>query len=291
MFTLDQIRCFVAVSEELHFGRAAERLQMTQPPLSRQIQKLERMLGVSLLDRDHRSVRLTAAGQAFLLECHELLATAERAPATARKVAAGFEGVVRIGFTAAAGYGILGPLLERIRGAVPRVQLDLEELVTREQTEAIASGALDLGLARPPFDSEIFDSTQLVAEDLVLAVPSDHPLAGRTDGVSEQEFRELDLIMHSPATARYFYDLAIRLFPIDHQRVVHTVGQITTMIALVHARRGAALVPESAGFLRVEGVELVPLGERARGVVELHAIWNRRSTNPALHRAVAAIRA
>ena len=171
------------------------------------------------------------------------------------------------------------------------MQLELAELVTREQTEAISSGALDLGLARPPFDPETVGSFRLVAEDLMLAVPSDHELASRKGPVTEADVHELGLIMHSPRTARYFYDLTVRLFPVDHQRVVYTVGQITTMVALVRAKRGVALVPESARFLGVDGVTLVPLGERAAGVVELHAIWNRHSANPALHRAIEAISA
>ena len=286
MFTLDQIRCFVAVAEELHFGRAAELLSMTQPPLSRQIQKLERSLGVTLLERDHRTVSLTEAGRAFLVECHELLATAERAPATARKVAAGHEGVLRIGFTAAAGYAVLGPLLASFAEALPHVHLELAEMVSHEQTEALAAGSADLGLARPSFDAEVFDSHLLLAEDLMLAVPQDHPLALRGTAVSEDEVAALPLIMHSPLSARYFYDLAVRLFPIDHHKVVHTVGQITTMIALARAGHGAALVPRSAHELGTHGVSLLPLGERGRGAVELHAIWSRRNTNPALHRAV-----
>jgi DNA-binding transcriptional LysR family regulator len=294
MFTLDQIRCFVAVAEELHFGRAAERLNMTQPPLSRQIQKLERALQLSLLERDHRSVRLTTAGEAFLRESRDLLAAAERAPVTARQVASGYEGVVRIGFTASAGYGILGSILEQFSSALPHVQLELSEMVTHQQTEGIASGALDLGLARPPFDSVALASLPLVAEDLLLAVPDDHPLTRATPSgeatVSDAEFHSLPLIMHSPVNARYFYDLVMHLFPVRPGQVVHTVDQITTMIALVRAQRGVALVPASATFLNVDGVAFVPLGERARGVVEMHAIWGRDNSNPALDRALAALR-
>src|SRR5688500_14223612 len=100
MFTLDQVRGFVAVAEELHFGRAAERLRMTQPPLSRQIQKLERAVGVRLLDRDQRSVSLTAAGEAFLVDSRRMLATAGSALSRARRVEAGAVGTVRLAFTA-----------------------------------------------------------------------------------------------------------------------------------------------------------------------------------------------
>lgn len=284
MFTLDQIRCFVAVAEELHFGRAAERLQMTQPPLSRQIQKLERSLQVTLLDRDHRTVELTAAGRVFLAESRELLAAASRAPAAARSIASGQEGVVRIGFTAAAGFGVLGELLTSISEALPRITLELSELVSRQQAAALLEGSLDLGLARPPFDAETFESHLLLAEDLVLAVPAGHPMTQLRGGIGEADLRGLPLIMHSPLTARYFYDLIVRLFSIDHAQVVHTVGQITTMVALVRAGRGVAFVPASARLLGVDGVQYLGLNERARGAVQLHVIWNQGNSNPALQR-------
>lgn len=286
MFTLDQIRCFVAVAEELHFGRAAERLQMTQPPLSRQIQKLERSLQVTLLNRDHRTVELTAAGLAFLTESRELLAAAQRAPAAARSIASGQEGIVRIGFTAAAGFGVLGELLTAISETLPRVTLELSELVTRQQAASLLEGSLDLGLARPPFDAETFESQLLLAEDLVLAVPAGHPLTEVRGGVGEADLRGVPLIMHSPLTARYFYDLIVRMIAIDHGQVVHTVGQITTMVALVRAQRGVAFVPASARMLGVDGVRYLELGPKAQGAVQLHALWHQHNANPALRRVV-----
>ena len=153
MFTFDQLAGFIAVAEELHFGRAAERLNMTQPPLSRQIQKLEKSIGTELLERDNRKVQLTAAGRAFLDEARRLMALADRAPVTARRIASGRSGLLRIGFTAASGFSILGPLLEEIAAIVPDVDIDLQELVTGEQIQGLLTGELDLGLARPPFDT------------------------------------------------------------------------------------------------------------------------------------------
>ncbi|MEU3846885.1 LysR family transcriptional regulator [Micrococcus terreus] len=286
MFTLDQIRCFVAVAEELHFGRAAERLRMTQPPLSRQIQKLERSLDVVLLHRDPRGVQLTAAGQAFLGEARSLMASTQRAPAIAKAIAAGQAGVVRIGFTAAAGFGLLGELLTTIEHHLPKVTLELSEMVTREQTHALDEGSLDLGLARLPFASDAYDSRLLLAEDLVLAVPAGHRLASTVRPVDVRSLSGVPLVMHSPLTARYFYDLIVGLVRLDHQNVVHTVGQITTMVSLVKAGRGVALVPESARGLRIEGVRYLQLDDSASGVVTLHAIWKRDNDNPALSRVV-----
>lgn len=290
MFTLDQARSFVAVAEELHFGRAAERLNMTQPPLSRQIQKLERIVGVELLERDNRRVALTEAGKAFLDDARRLVTAAERAPFTARRIASGQIGEVRIGFTAASGFSLLGPLLEEISSQLPKVHLELVEMVTTEQVQALQSGDLDLGLARPPFDSELFESALLLSESLYVAVPARHRLNDLQRELTVEDLRNEPLIMHSATKARYFYDLVIRRIPVEHQNVRHTVSQILTMIALVAAGRGIAFVPESAQLLGVDGVEYHRLAQVTDDPVELHAIWSRTSRNPALGRLVEIVR-
>jgi DNA-binding transcriptional LysR family regulator len=284
MFTFDQLAGFIAVAEELHFGRAAERLNMTQPPLSRQIQKLEKIVGAELLERDNRKVELTSAGRTFLDEARRLMALAERAPVTARRIASGKSGVLRIGFTAASGFSILGPLLGELSGIIPDVDIELQELVTGEQLAGLLTGELDLGLARPPFDTDTFDSHLLYRESIMLAVPEGHPLTGLGRNITADDFSEEPLIMHSPTQARYFYDLVVRMLPIRHANVVHTVSQILTMVSLVAANRGLAFVPHSATLLGIRGVEFLPLEGGDSEQVELHALWNRRITNPALSR-------
>lgn len=285
MFTFDQLAGFIAVAEELHFGRAAERLNMTQPPLSRQIQKLEKVIGTELLERDNRKVQLTPAGGAFLEEAKRLMALAARAPVTARRIATGRSGVLRIGFTAASGFSILGPLLEEVAEIIPDVDVDLQELVTGEQIEGLLTGRLDLGLARPPFDRDTFDSHLLYREAMMLAVPEGHRLARLTRPMEDDDFKDEPLIMHSPTKATYFYDLVVKLLPIQHANVVHTVSQVLTMVSLVAARRGVAFVPHSATLLGLKGVEFLPIaGMDTEQPVELHAIWNRKLENPALRR-------
>lgn len=284
MFTFDQLAGFIAVAEELHFGRAAERLNMTQPPLSRQIQKLEKIVGAELLERDNRKVELTSAGRTFLDEARRLMALAERAPVTARRIASGKSGVLRIGFTAASGFSILGPLLDELSGIIPNVDIELHELVTGDQLAGLLTGELDLGLARPPFDRESFDSHLLYRESMMLAVPEGHPLGRLGRSIAADDFSGEPLIMHSPTQARYFYDLVVRMLPIRHANVVHTVSQILTMVSLVAANRGLAFVPHSATLLGIRGVEFLPLEGGDSEQVELHALWNRRITNPALSR-------
>jgi DNA-binding transcriptional LysR family regulator len=217
------------------------------------------------------------------------MALADRAPVTARRIASGRSGLLRIGFTAASGFSILGPLLEEVATSLPDVDIDLHELVTGEQINGLQTGELDLGLARPPFDNTVFDSHLLYREAMVVAVPEGHPLAGLGRAVTEADLIGLPLIMHSPTEAGYFYDLVIRLFPIRHNDVVHTVSQILTMVSLVAAKRGVAFVPHSATLLGVQGVRFLPLVSSVDDPVELHAIWNRHITNPALARILASL--
>ena len=285
-FTLEQLRGFVAVADELHFGRAAARLKMTQPPLSRQIQKLERAVGAALLERDNRRVSLTAAGEVFLVEARRLLSLADGAPELARRVSSGSSGVLRIGFTAASTYGVLGRLLNELARALPDVDVDLAEMVTREQVAGLLDGEVDLGLARPPFDEGTFGSRLLHREALLVAAPLGHRLLELGRPVEAADLAGEAVVMHSPTKARYFYDLVVGVVPIASENTVHTVSQVLTMLWLVAAGRGVAFVPESASRLTIEGVGLVRLQTPVPEPVELHLLWGRDSRNPALWRAL-----
>jgi DNA-binding transcriptional LysR family regulator len=288
-FTLEQLRGFVAVADELHFGRAAARLKMTQPPLSRQIQKLERVVGAQLLERDNRRVTLTAAGEVFLVEARRLLSLADSAPELARRVSSGSSGVVRIGFTAASTYGVLGRLLNELARALPDVDVDLAEMVTREQVAGLLNEEVDLGLARPPFDEEAFGSSLLHREPMLVAAPVGHRLLRLDRPVGAADLAAEPVIMHSPTKARYFYDLVVGIVPVASENTVHTVSQVLTMLWLVAAGRGIAFVPASAARLSIEGVGFVRLATPVPEPVELHLLWTRQSKNPALWRVLAVL--
>jgi DNA-binding transcriptional LysR family regulator len=287
MYSLEQVRGFVAVAEELHFGQAADRLRMTQPPLSRQIQKLERSIGVSLLDRDNRSVSLTPAGHAFLVEARRLLAIAETAPESARRIAAGAAGRLSIGFTAMAAVGVLPHVLAEADVFLPGVDLVLDELVSGAQFDALLAGDLDLALVRLPPDHPEFDSRLVARERLVAAVPADHPLGATTDPVSAREFEGVDLLMYSSSGASYFADLVASVLVNVRPRSAQRLTQVHSMLSLVGAGRGAAIVPESAGSFKIDGVVLRTIAEWQHPVVELRAVWRRDSSNAALRRALA----
>ena len=286
MYSLEQVRGFVAVAEELHFGRAADRLQMTQPPLSRQIQKLERSIGVSLLDRTNRSVTLTPAGLAFLVEARRLLIIADTAPESARRIADGIAGRLSVGFTAMTAVGVLSHVLAEADALLPGVDIVLHELVSDAQFEALLAGDLDLALVRLPPHHPEFDSRLVARETLVAAVPADHPLGRATGPVSADEFEGVDMIMYTASGASYFADLVSSVLVNVRPRSTQRLTQVHSMMALVGAGRGAAIVPASASTFHIDGVVLRPIAGWERPVVELRAVWRRDSANAALHRAL-----
>lgn len=283
MFEISQIRCFVAVAEELHFSRAAERLNMTQPPLSRQIRLLEHQIGTPLLDRTSRTVRLTAAGRSFFHEAARILRLAEEAASMARRVAKGETGFLSIGFTAACGYGLLPKLVRLVHERSPGVALTLKELVSRDQLKALASGQLDLGLLRPHVDSGEIETAVLSKEGLVLAIPESAAAAWPEQPVAA-DLHGRPLLMYSPYEADYFYRLMRTIF--DRAGIVpdivEHVAQIHTMLALVHAGIGAALIPEAATRLRFQGVVLRRIETDPVRPVETLCAFRRNNDNPVL---------
>lgn len=288
-FTLAQITSFIAVAENLHFGKAAEELNMTQPPLSRQIQKLEKSIGVRLFERNNRNVTLTPAGESFLTEAYGLLASVERAPRRAQKIAEGAWGQITIGCTAVSSFGVLGDLLSLMADRLPGVSVEITEMVTAEEVKALSEGLIDIGLGRPDRVPSIVETTRIHSERLFVAVPAHHEFAGRAS-IASSEIANQTLIMHSPTKARYFYDLTVRYIDVGANEIAHSLSQILTIVNLVAAGRGIAVVSESASSLRVDGVSFIPLSDVPDDVVELHAIWNPGSRNPALRQVIDLVR-
>jgi DNA-binding transcriptional LysR family regulator len=283
MFELRQLRCFVATAEELHFGRAAARLNMTQPPLSRQIQLLEHILGVSLLERTSRLVKLTPAGRMFLIEARRILKLAEAATLAARRVALGEAGRVAIGFTAVSGYSFLPKILVAIRTALPNIEVELREMVTREQIESLLTGLIDIAFVRPPLDRQEFETRRIHSESLLAALPTGDPRLG--DTVLElAAFDKQPLIMYSREGASYFHTMLVGLFEAADARPLYVqhVTQIHSMLGLVKANLGAALVPESASDLHFEDVQFRPVATVPTQPVELYMAWRRDNHNPVL---------
>ncbi len=283
MFDLNQLRCFVTVAEELHFGRAAIRLNMTQPPLSRQIQVLEHIVDAPLLERTSRTVRLTPAGRSFLPEARRILKLAESAAQVARRIAMGKSGSLKIGFTAAAAYGFLPELIAACRARLPEVDFSLKEMVSGDQLEALASGQIDAGLLRPPIARPELATKRVVAEPLLAAIPRKHPLA-TAETVSIKDFDDQPFVMYSPYESRYFHDLLVALFARADvlPRYVQHLSQIHSILAMVRAGLGVSIVPAAAAGFKIADVRLRPLRLRTQAPVELFMVWRRDHDNPLL---------
>jgi len=283
MFEISQLRCFVAVAEELHFSRAAERLNMTQPPLSRQIRLLEHHVGTQLLERSSRSVRLTAAGRAFFPEAARILRMAEEAAATARRVAKGEQGSLSIGFTAASGYSLVPRLVRIFKAEFPGIALTLKELVSRAQLEALDASQIDLGLLRPHSAHGELDTVFVNRESLFLAIPEADadawPMAPTLADLHGRPF-----LMYSPYEAQYFSQLLQGVF--ERSRVVpdvvEYVAQIHTMLALVNSGIGVALIPEAATRLKFGGLVLRRMATDPPEPVETVCSYRHDNDNPLL---------
>nr|WP_089398851.1 LysR family transcriptional regulator [Noviherbaspirillum humi] len=279
---LFQMKCFVAVAEELHFGRAAARLFMTQPPLSRQIQLLEDAVGVTLLERTSRSVHLTAAGKSFYRDARALLAQAEAAAANARRVSGGEAGQVVLGYTAVAGYALIPELIAAAQKRFADIDIVLREMVSADQLDALASHAIDLALVRPLGVETAFSYELAVREPLLLALPDRHPLAAKAR-IQLKNTADQPFIMYAAKEGKYFYDRIVNLYAASgiSPRYVQHIAQTHTILALVRAGIGMAIVPASAQRLGFEKVTFRPLWRRDM-FAEFYLAWHPAHRNPAL---------
>ncbi|MDV7212912.1 LysR family transcriptional regulator [Azotobacter beijerinckii] len=279
---LHQLRCFVVVAEELHFGRAAKRLFMTQPPLSRQIQLLERSLGVMLLERNNRQVRLTAAGQHFLRDARRMLAFAEQAGHSARRLASGDAGRLILGFTAVSGYSLIPELLRHAAQVLPDVEVVLQEMVSVAQIEALTANMIDVGFVRLAVTRPGLEYERVCREPLVVVMPLTHPLAGQAS-VALRDLHQQPFVMYSPVEGRYFYDCIAGLFAMAGvaPHYVHYLGQTHSVLGLVRAGLGLAIVPASASELHRGNLAFRPLRD-AQIHAELYMAARHGSENPVL---------
>ena len=265
---LRRIQYFVAVAEELHFGRAAERLQMAQPPLSQQIKQLEAEIGVTLLLRSTRRVELTAAGERFLERARQILVSVDDAVDEATRVSQGLLGTLAIGFTGSATYDLLPSLARALRAELPGIELDLRgEMLTPDQVAALLDGTLDLGFLRPPVGSPGLDVRVLRHEPLVAVLPESHALAGRAK-VKLADLRDEPFITYPSHNRSVVHQAVLEACEQSGftPAPVHEVGETSTLVSFVAAGLGVALVPASVQHLQITGARYVPLAGTKREV-------------------------
>lgn len=283
------LRYFLAVAETEHFGRAAEILHMAPPPLSRAIRQLEQEVGAQLFTRDTRQVRLTEAGRVLQREATLALASLEDTADRVRRIGAGKVGVIRLGVTGSASYGVLPHLARTIKTRLPGVGLRIEtEMLTPAQTEALTHNRLDLGVLRTPLTESGLAWRMLADEPLVLALPSTHKLASRFD-LTVADLRDEPFVTYDPAAGSVVDNAVLRtcaLAGFTPQRE-HLVLATSTLIALVAAGLGVALVPASVRALALGGVTYRDVPETEH--VSLALAWRADDVSPVLGSVLAAL--
>ncbi|ONC19774.1 LysR family transcriptional regulator [Burkholderia pseudomallei] len=252
---LRQLRYFIAVAEEMNITRAAQRLHMTQPPLSRQLQLIEDEIGLPLFERGARPLKLTDAGRVLYAQARRVLEQADELAPLTRRLAQAAERIV-IGFVPSTLYGALPEVIRAFREAAPAVELSLIEMFTLEQLGALKGGRIDIGFGRLRFDDDRLVREVLVEERLIAALPDGHPLAAPDASISLADIAGQTLIVYPSTPRPSFADQqlsALRdggLAP----AAVHEVRELQTALGLVAAQVGVSLVPESVEGVRVKGV-------------------------------------
>jgi DNA-binding transcriptional LysR family regulator len=283
-------RQFIAVAEELHFGRAARRLNMTQPPLTQAIANIERQLGARLFDRTKRSVQLTATGQALLPEARELLARAQALPAHARAAAHGELGRLRLAFVSTVGFGLLPQWVRAFRALHPQVEFELIEATGDVQLRSLERGEADAGfmLHSPGFAPAGLEHLRIVREPLVVALPDQHPLATARALPLKSVLNE-PLVIFPRRIVPSLHDAIFGMYHASGRepRIAQEAIQMQTIVNLVSAGLGLAWVPDSVQQFRRPGVVYRQLGGKPAQQVpgcETSLVWPAGARQPTLER-------
>ena len=273
---LRHLRYFTVLAEELHFGRAARRLHLSQPPLSFNIKQLEASLGVQLLERNRHGVKLTPAGETFRRAALQVLADVDTAALRTRDVATGVTARVRIGFVGSMLFRGLPERLESFHAQHAGEQVELTELHSAEQVDAIAHGRIDLGFVHTQRVPANLRCERYMSEPFMACVPARHPASSAT-GWDAAHWRQTPLVLFSRGASPDYYERVLGLctqLGLD-PLVRHEVRHWLSVVALVAKGMGVALVPRALMDSGVAGVRFLPLPET--GVLsEVHLLWNER---------------
>jgi len=276
---------FVAVAEELHFGRAAKRLHISQPPLSQQIIQLEEKIGVRLFTRTRRRVELTPAGEVLLEDARKILALSEEAVRRAVRAGKGEIGRLSVGYIGSANYSVLPGLIREFRKRFPEVELSLAELNTSQQIEALHDGRIHVGFMRPPMgiESEGLSFETVLKELLVAAIPVNHKLKSRTSLPSKMLAKE-PFVMIPRSRGPGFFDQIIAMCQAEgfSPEIVLEASQFHTIIGMVAAGVGIAVVPASMQRSRMKGVAFREIENGTETALTM--AWSSQNKSPVLNK-------
>lgn len=279
---LRHLRYFVAVARERHFRRAAENLGISQPPLSQQIRNLEEELGVQLLSRSGRRVELTSAGQVFLERVERILGSVDAAIGDARRAQQGVVGTLAVGFIGSAAFSILPWMLSSFRAQVPDVELELNQLGTAEQVEALKEGRLDVAVVRPPIGDARLAVQTIFSERFVVAVRTSNRLATQRK-VALRDLADESFILFPPQPGMMFFNMVQSICERAGfaPRVVQFATPMQTVVGLVGAGIGITIVPQSVRQLHAPDVVYLDVTDRgARADIAL--AWRRSDPSDVL---------
>ncbi|MBK8529769.1 MAG: LysR family transcriptional regulator [Rubrivivax sp.] len=281
-FEFRHLRCFLMLADELHFGRAAQRLAMTQPPLSVNIRQLEDAVGTRLFERDSRGVRLTAAGQAFRGHATAMLARADEACVTAREVAAGAVGRLRIGLVGTLLYRGLPQWMQAFAKTHPGIELALVELNSQQQLDALSRGELDLAFVHGRRAPPSLQARPVFAEPVMACVPADHAVARRRK-LHLAELRDEPFILFSRSVSPDYHAQIIELCAEAgfYPRVRHELRHWLSVVALVSQGMGVAVVPAPLQRSGLAGAAFRPLAD-CDATSQLRCVWSPERDLPAL---------
>jgi DNA-binding transcriptional LysR family regulator len=279
---LRSLQYFVTVAEELHFGRAAERLQLTQPALSKQIARLEEELEVQLFTRTKRTVRLTAAGQILWKQAMQILAQVDEAIQLTKRTACGEEGQLRIGFTETATHTVLPALVRNFRDRFPKVELTMLQLCTEAQVTALKERQIDIAFLHPPIDDRGLKLHSILEEEFVAVLPKHHPLV-RYEQIPLSAFTDEPLIVHPRQEGPVLYDGFIQVCQQAgfQPKIVQESISTQTRVCLVAAGIGITFVPESVQSLVGTDVVCRVLAD-CPIKLKFAAVWRQDSAAPTL---------
>lgn len=282
MLDLKLLKCFVVLAEELHFGRAADRLHISQPPLSLKIRTLEADLGLQLFLRSSRRVELTHSGQILVEEAKRLLREAEQLVKLANSLELGEAGTLTIGFNALMAYSLMPRLVSAFAERHPKVNLTLHEMVSVEQVVALQERRIDIGLLRPPVPLSL-RSMPLGSEEMVVCVPTAHPLA-KQESVALASLADEPMLMFARMEAPYLHNLVMEMCteagfaPVVRQETRH----VHAIVALVGTGMGVALLPVSASRISMDGISIrrLTFSETGAGARRAHSVLATLDANP-----------
>lgn len=284
------LRYFLVLAEELHFGRAARRLSISQPPLSLNIQQLEASVGARLFERDSRGVRLTAAGRAFKESATALLAQAESARQLAREIEAGAVGRLRVGFVGSMLYRGLPQRLHEFQHRYPGIQVALTELNSQEQIDALLHGELDAGFIHTSRVPDELATELAHREPFVCCMPEGHPLAARAE-VALTELRGEPFVLFSRKASPDYYNRIFEMCAAQgfYPQVRHEMRHWLSVVSLVSQGMGVAVVPAALARSGMAGAIFRPLAD-ATVPSEVFCVWKRAPDHPARDHFVDTIR-